>query len=133
MSYSLLNGDQVATANWNGRSRAATGSKSRERTAEESLLLELLLLALDDTKILCRYGIIRRSGELREWPKVKTFRDGYQRVEPMNIAGMSDPLEHFRLRKFWNEPALGQCCCNIVGFGVPAKEVWKSILKNHAK
>jgi len=133
MSQSLINGDQVATANWNGRSRAVTGAKSPETEPAKTLLLEMLLLAITDAKIFCRYGIICRNGELRQWPMVKTFRDGYARLEPMNIAGMSDPLEHVRLRDFWNDPAQGQYCCDLVGFGVPAKEVWRGILENHAK
>jgi hypothetical protein len=133
MSYSLLNGDQVATENWNGRCRPATGSKSPERTPEELIAWAMLELAVEDTTILARYGLFTREGDLRAWPRKRTLRDGYVRYEPMTIACMKDVLEHARLREFWLDETQGQLWCDLCGCRLPAKDIWKSILKHHAK
>jgi len=133
MSYSLLNGDQVATANWNGRSRPVTGSKSAERTPEELVAWAMLELAVEDTTILACYGLFTREGDLRAWPRKRTIRDGYVRWEPMTIACMKDVLEHARLREFWLDPTQGQHWCDLIGFKLPATDIWKGILKHHAK
>lgn len=133
MSYSLINGDQVATANWNGRSRAATGSKSPERTPEEQIAWAMLEQAIDDTKILARYGLITADGDLMAWPRITVIRDGYTRNEPMIIATMKDPLEHARLREFWLDESQAQSWCDLCGCNLPAKDIWAGILKHHAK
>jgi hypothetical protein len=133
MIHDLTNGENVSCANWNGRSRADTGSKSPERTPEELLVWAMLELAIDQTKILCRYGLINRHGDLREWPRKREFREGHWRNIPRVIATMNDPLDHWRLREFWNEPTQAQHWCDLVGFRVPAKDVWSGILKHHAK
>jgi hypothetical protein len=134
MSYSLLNGDQVATENWNGRSRPATGSKSAERTPYELLAWAMLEMAIEDAVILCRYGLIDGQGELLTWPRVKrTDKEGHHHYDPMTIATMNDPLDHARLREFWLDETQGQLWCDLCGCRLPARDIWKSILKNHAK
>jgi hypothetical protein len=133
MIADLTTGGGIGCASHNGRFRAVSGSKSPERNGWELVTLAMLRLAVEQTKILCRYGLIKRNGDLLAWPRVKTFRDGYRRSEPMNIAGMSDPLEHARLREFWNDKTQAQSWCDLVNFNVPAKDIWTGILKNNAK
>jgi hypothetical protein len=136
MSYSLISGDAVSTANHNGHSRACTGSKSPARSGWELAGWALLELAIDDTKILCRYGLIDAEGELKPWPKVRkrdTRKPDTWQWEPMRIACMCDPLEHARLREFWLDPMQGQAWCDLAGCKLPAKDIWNGILKHHAK
>jgi hypothetical protein len=120
----------------NRRSHAVTGSKSPVRNGWELAGWAMLELAVDDTKILCRYGLFTAEGELRAWPKVKkrdTRKPDTWQWEPMRIACMCDPLEHARLREFWLDPEQGQTWCDLVGCKLPAKDIWAGILKNHAK
>jgi hypothetical protein len=117
----------------NGRPGAATGIKSPEPTPEEQIAWAMLEQAIDDTKILCRYRLITADGELMAWPRITVIRDGYTRNEPMIIATMKDPLEHARLREFWMDETQAQTWCDLCGCRLPAKDIWKSILKNHAK
>ena len=133
MIHDLTSGENVSCANWNGRSRAVTGSKSPERTPEQLVAWAMLELAVEDTAILARYGLFTREGDLRAWPRKRTLRDGYVRWEPMTIACMKDVLEHARLREFWLDPSQGQHWCDLIGCKLPAKDIWKGILKNHAK
>jgi hypothetical protein len=136
MIFDLTSGDQVSASNMNGRSRASTGSKSRARSGWELAGWALLELAIDDTKILCRYGLIDAEGELKPWPKVKkrdTRKPDTWQWEPMRIACMCDPLDHARLREFWLDPMQGQTWCDLVGCKLPAKDIWAGILKHHAK
>jgi hypothetical protein len=93
----------------------------------------MLELAIEDTAILARYGLFTREGDLRAWPRKRTIRDGYVRWEPMTIACMKDVLEHARLREFWLDPSQGQHWCDLIGCKLPAKDIWKGILKHHAK
>lgn len=83
----------------NGRPGAATGDKSPERTPHELLAWAMLELAIEDTAILCRYGLISKDGELRRWPRVKrTDGYGHHHYDPMTIATMNDAMDHIRLR-----------------------------------
>lgn len=137
MSYmDRLAGVAVSTVGQNGRPRTATGEKSVAYSPEELVAWAMLELAIDDTAILCRYGLIDREGELRAWPKVRKRDvrkpDTYQ-WEPMTIACMRDPLDHARLREFWTDETQAQVWCDLCGCKLPAKDIWKSILENHAK
>lgn len=134
MSFNLIGGDVVATQNHNGHARAGTGHKWSERTPEELIAWALLEQAIDDTKILCGYGLINRVGELREWPRVP-YKDGggYIRFAAMIIGGMRDPFDHARLREFWTDPTQGQHWCDLCGCKLPARDIWKGILKHHAQ
>lgn len=134
MSYSLISGDAVSTINHNGHSRVVTGHKSPDRTPWELVAWALLEQAIDDTKILCGYGLINKDGELRPWPRVRYFDpQGYERYAPMTIAMMRDPNEHSRLRDFWNDPTQAQHWCDLCGCNLPARDIWKGILKHHAQ
>ena len=136
MIFDLCTGASVGSSGYNRKPRAATGEKSPERTPCELVAWALIELAVEDTAILCRYGLIDREGELREWPKVKkrdSRKDNTWQWEPMRIANMADPLEHARLREFWLDEAQGQQWCDLCGCKLPAKDIWKSILKHHAK
>lgn len=133
MSYSLISGTHVSASNHNGRSRPVTESKSPERTPWELLAWALLEQAVDDATILARYGLIKRDGSLLPWPRRAELREGYWRQVPMVIATMNDPFEHVRLRDFWTDPKQAQHWCDLVGFRVPAKDVWNGILKHHAQ
>ena len=117
----------------NGRHSAATGDKSPERTPEELIAWAMLELAVQDTTILARYGLFTREGDLRDWPRKRTVGDGYVRWEPLTIACMKDVLEHARLREFWLDPTQGQHWCDLIGFKLPATDIWRGILKHHAK
>jgi hypothetical protein len=117
----------------NGRHSAATGSKTPERSGWELVAWQMLELAIEDTAILARYGLFTREGDLRAWPRKRTIRDGYVRWEPMTIACMKDVLEHARLREFWLDASQGQHWCDLIGCKLPAKDIWKGILKHHAK
>jgi len=133
MIHDLTSGENVSSSNWNGRSRAVTGSKSPERTPWELVAWAMLELAIEDTAILARYGLYTPEGECRAWPRKRTIRDGYVRWEPMTIACMKDVLEHARLREFWLDPSQGQHWCDLIGCKLPAKDIWAGILKHHAK
>ena len=134
MSYSLISGDSVSTANHNGCARVSSGSKTPERTGWELVAWALLEQAIDDTKILCGYGLINRDGELREWPRAP-YKDGggYVRYAPMTIGGMREPFEHARLRDFWLDPTQGQHWCDLCACRLPARDIWNGILKHHAQ
>ena len=124
----------VGARSHNGRPSAATGDKSPDRTPEELIAWAMLELAIEDTAILCRYGLIDREGELLAWPRVKRVdKHGHTHWDAMTIACMADTLEHARLRAFWTDPTQGQLWCDLCGCRLPAKDIWKSILKNHAK
>ena len=123
----------VGARSHNGRHSAATGSTTPERSGWELVAWQMLELAIEDTAILARYGLFTREGELRVWPRKRTIRDGYVRWEPMTIACMKDVLEHARLREFWLDPSQGQHWCDLIGCKLPAKDIWKGILKHHAK
>lgn len=136
MIYDLCNAASVAASGHNRRPYAATGSKSLACSPEELVAWAMLELAIDDTAILCRYGLIDREGELLAWPMVRKrdtrYGDTWQ-WEPMRIANMADPLEHARLREFWLDETQGQQWCDLCGCRLPARDIWKSILENHAK
>ena len=118
----------------NGRAGAATGDKSPGCTPFERVAWAMLEMAIDDTKILCRYGLIKKDGELLDWPRVlRTDEHGHRHRDPMTIATMQDPLEHARLREFWLDETQGQLWCDLCGCRLPARDIWKSILKHHAK
>ncbi len=126
----------VASSGYNGRPAMRTGENSGRRSAEENLVYAMLLLAADDTGILCRYGLITREGKLRKWPKVRRhdWREGGKvYYEHMIIACMHGPHDHARLREFWNDETQAQVWCDLVGWTMPAKDTWKRILNNHAK
>lgn len=137
MSYrDQYEGVSVANSGQNRRPHVATGHKTPQRSGYELLAWAMLELAIDDTKILCRYGLIDAEGELLAWPKVKKrdtrYGDKWQ-WEPMRIAGMGDGLDHGRLRDFWQEKDQAQLWCDLIGCKLPAEDIWKSILKHHAK
>lgn len=133
MSYrDLYTGVGVANRGCNGRPAAATGAKSIGCTPFERVAWAMLELAIDDTKLLCRYGLITRSGDLRQWPMVARYESPNHR-EPMIIANMRDPNDHARLREFWLDETQAQLWCDLCGCRLPAKDIWKSILENHAK
>lgn len=124
----------VAVSGRNKKPHVATGDKSPERTPWELVAWAMLEMAISDTAILCRYGLIDAEGELLEWPRVLRIDDhGHQHHDPMTIATMNDPLEHARLREFWLDETQGQLWCDLCGCRLPAKDIWKSILKEHAK
>ena len=135
MSYcDHYEGASVANSGQNRRPHVATGDKSPERTPEELIAWAMLELAIEDTAILCRYGLIDREGELLAWPRVKRVdKHGHTHWDAMTIACMSDTLDHARLREFWTDPTQGQLWCDLCGCRLPARDIWKSILKNHAK
>ena len=137
MSYmDRLAGVAVSTVGHNGRARAATGQKSQACSPEELVAWAMLELAIDDTAILCRYGLIDKEGELKPWPKVEkrdSRKEDTWQWEPMRIANMADPLEHAKLREFWLGETQAQVWCDLCGCRLPAKDIWKSILDNHAK
>jgi hypothetical protein len=124
---------RLGSRSHNGRPSAATGINSPERTPEELVAWAMLQLAVEDTTILARYGLFTREGDLRSWPRKRTLRDGYVRYEALTIACMKDVLEHVRLREFWLDETQGQLWCDLCGCRLPAKDIWKSILKKHAK
>lgn len=133
MSY-MDRGFSVATSGCNGRPTMKTGEKSCAYSPWERLGWALLELAIDDTAILCRYGLIDREGELLAWPKVRrTDHKGRNYYAAMTIACMDDGLDHGRLRDFWTDPTQAQVWCDYVGCKLSAEDIWKSILKNHAK
>ena len=126
----------IGARSHNGRHGAATGSKSPVRDGWELLAWAMLELAIEDTAILCRYGLFSAEGELRAWPKVKkrdTRKPDTWQCEPMRIANMSDGLDHGRLRDFWLEPDQAQVWCDLCGCRLPATDIWAGILKHHAK
>ena len=133
MSYRDHYQYSVAASGQNRRPHVATGEKSPERTPWELVAWAMLELAVEDTTILARYGLFTREGDLRAWPRKRTVRDGYVRCEPMTIACMKDVLEHARLREFWLDPTQGQHWCDLIGLKLPATDIWKNILKHHAK
>lgn len=137
MSYmDNIAGFAVAAVGHNRRPRAATGEKSPVHSPEELVAWAMLEIAIDDTAILCRYGLINKDGELLAWPKVKKRDSRKQDTwqwEPMRIANMADPLEHAKLREFWLDETQAQVWCDLCGCRLPAKDIWKSILENHAK
>lgn len=111
-----------------------TGEKSLATSPEERIAWAMLELAIEDTAILCRYGLIDREGELRAWPRVtRTDKHGHKHFDPMTIACMNDPLDHARLRDFWTDPTQAQLWCDLCGCRLPAAEIWSAILKKHAK
>jgi len=124
----------VASSGYNRRPSMRTGEKSNAYTPWERVAWALLELAIEDTTILCRYGLIDRDGELKPWPVVeKRDKKGHQNNQWMIIANMRDPMEHARLREFWNDPTQGQLWCDLCGCRLPARDIWQSILKNHAR
>lgn len=130
LSYS----EGISTVSSNGRYRAATGGKRPERTGWELIAWAMLELAIEDTTILARYGLITREGECKPWPMIKRIsREGHKNTQAMIIATMRDPLDHIRLREFWQDPTQAQLWCDLCGCRLPAKDIWKSILENHAK
>ena len=133
MSYRDHYQCSVAASGQNRRPHIATGDKSPERTPWELVAWAMLEMAVEDTTILARYGLFTREGKLRRWPRQRTDRDGYVRHEAMTIACMKDALEHARLREFWLDPTQGQHWCDLIGFKLPAREIWQSILKHHAQ
>jgi hypothetical protein len=135
MSYmDRLSGAAVASSGQNRRPHLASGDKQPERTPEELVAWAMLELAIDDTAILARYGLITRDGICKPWPMVRrTDWQGYAKVEPMIIAQMRNPHEHEQLCYFWNEPSQAQYWCDLCGCRLPAKDIWRSILENHAK
>jgi hypothetical protein len=134
--FDLCTGASMSSAGNNRRPMLATGGKTPVRDGWELLAWAMLELAIEDTAILCRYGLIDSEGELLAWPKVRKRDvrkpDTYQ-WEPMRIANMNDGLDHGRLRDFWLEPDQAQVWCDLCGCRLPAKDIWKSILENHAK
>lgn len=137
MSYrDIYAGLAISSSTHNGRSHAFVEGQDDNFSPEEKITWAMLKHAVEETKILCRYGLITRQGELREWPMVRKRDvrkpDTWQR-EPMTIATMRDPLDHARLREFWNDPTQAQVWCDLCGCKLPAKDIWKSILENHAK
>lgn len=135
MSYmDRFAGVAMSSIGHNGKPRASTGEKSNAHSPEELMAWAMLELAIDDTAILARYGLITRNGDLRDWPMVHGKDHwGYAKVEPMTIACMRDPLDHAKLRQFWLDETQGQLWCDLCGCKLPAKDIWKSILENHAK
>ena len=133
MIADLTTGGGIGCTSHNGRFRAVSGSKSPERTPEEQIAWAMLEQAIDDTKILARYGLITADGELMAWPRITVIRDGYTRNEPMIIGNMKDVLEHARLREFWLDETQAQSWCDLCGCNLPAKDIWAGILKHHAK
>ncbi len=133
MSYSLTSGNIVAASNRNGRSRAVTGQRTNEHTPFELVAWAMLEMAIEDTAILARYGLYTRKGDLRDWPRKRTTRDGYVRYEPMTIACMHDVLDHARLREFWLDESQAQSWCDLCGCKLPAHDIWQGIIKNHAR
>ncbi len=136
MIFDLCTGASMSSAGNNRRPMLATGSKTPERTPWERVGWAMLELAIEDTAILCRYGLIDREGELLAWPKIRK-RDSRKadtwQWEPMRIANMGDGLDHGRLRDFWTDPRQAQVWCDYVGCKLSAEDMWKSILKHHAK
>lgn len=133
MSY-MDRGFSVATSGCNGRPAMRTGEKSAARTPYEVLGWALLELAIDDTKILARYGLITREGKCLPWPMVRRKDwQGYAKTEPMIIAQMRNPHEHERLCEFWTDPTQAQLWCDLCGCRLPAAEIFNAILENHAK
>lgn len=136
MIFDLCTGASMSSGGNNRRPILATGQKSIGCTPYERVAWAMLELAIDDTKILARYGLITRDGHLRDWPLVrrKDWRKAETwQLEPMRIACMTDPLDHARLREFWNDPTQAQVWCDLCGCKLPAKDIWKSILEHHAK
>lgn len=134
MIFDLTSGENVSCRNYNGRSHAVTGDKTPERTPWERVAWALLELAVDDTKILCRYGLIKSNGDLRDWPLVKKkSKQGHSNNQWRIIASMRDPMTHARLREFWLDPTQAQLWCDLIGCKLPAKDIWNGILKHHAK
>ncbi len=136
MIFDLCTGASMSSAGNNRRPMLATGSKSPVRDGWELLAWAMLELAIEDTAILCRYGLIDAEGELLAWPKIRK-RDSRKaekwQWEPMRIANMSDGLDHGRLRDFWLEPDQAQVWCDLCGCRLPATDIWAGILKHHAK
>lgn len=134
MSYmDRLSGVAMSSVGHNGKPRTSTGEKSNAHSPEELLAWAMLELAIDDTAILCRYGLITRNGDLRDWPRKKRIDKWGTHYDPMTIACMNDPQDHARLREFWTDPTQAQLWCDLCGCRLPAKDIWKSILDNHAK
>jgi hypothetical protein len=137
MSYmDHISSASVATSGCNGRPAMRTGEKSLARTPEELVAWAMLELAIEDTAILCRYGLITREGNLNNWPKVRRHDwrvGGKVYYEFMVIACMHGPRDHAHLREFWTDETQAQVWCDLCGCRLPAKDIWKSILENHAK
>jgi len=124
----------VAASGYNGKPLMRAGEKSPVYTPWEKVAWALLELAIEDTTILCRYGLIDRDGELKPWPCVKKRdKNGHNNNQWLIIANMRDPMEHTRVREFWNDPTQGQLWCDLCGCRLPATDIWKSILRHHAK
>lgn len=124
----------VASSGHNRMPSMKTGQKTLACSPEELVAWAMLELAIEDTAILCRYGLINAEGECREWPMVtRTNWRGEQQTEPMTIACMRDPLDHARLREFWTDETQAQVWCDLCGCRLPAKDIWRSILEHHAK
>jgi hypothetical protein len=124
MSYHLTSGEAVATANHNGRGRAMTGHKCVEHSGEVQLAWAAIELAVDDLKILCRYGIVTVEGELKAWPRLA---NGSCRT----IAGMHGPLDHAFLREFFLEPSQGQVWADYAGCNLPPAEIYATVCRKH--
>jgi hypothetical protein len=134
MSYmDRLSGAAVASSGCNGRPVMRTGEQSNAHTPEELVAWAMLKLAIEDTAILARYGLIDRRGECKPWPMVWRREGAKQYQDHMTIACMYGPLDHVALKEFWLDPTQAQLWCDLVGFRMPAAEVWANILKENAK
>ena len=134
MIFDLCTGGSVASSGHNRKPNAATGARVFEATPFEQVAWAMLQLAAEDTAILCRYGLITRKGELIAWPRVlRIDAFGHKHHDPMTIACMNDPLQHARLREFWLDETQAQGWCDLCGCRLPAKDIWKGILKHHAQ
>ena len=132
--FDLCTGASMSSAGNNRRPILAAGRKSPVRSGWELLGWSLLELAIEDVAILARYGLITKDGECLPWPSVtRTNWRGETQTEHMTIACMTHPHSHFRLKDFWHDLEQGQHWCDLVGCKLPAKDIWKSILKHHAK
>ena len=124
----------IGTTSYNGRFRAITGESGDNDSAEVRVGKQALLQAVNDLKILCGYGLVTREGRCKPWPKLpRTDNRGHSHSYFMNIAGMRDPNDHRKLRKFFLD-GVGQQLCDWVNFRCPAPEIfWRIVRKHGAK
>jgi hypothetical protein len=119
----------------NGREHYSTGATHRrEADGYEQLGWAILEQAIDDLAALGRAGVIRRDGSCPPWPRVWQMRwADRRRVYALKVvSNMANRTAHTELRAFFLN-GTAQWLCDWVGCRIPAKEIFYTTLKNHAK
>ena len=117
MTYPRPAGDSVA-------------SHSRYVSGLERLGAAIILQAVADAKILCRYGIITRQGKFKPWPKLR-LRPACNMRELRAVDGMSGPNDHVLVAKFFTGGEAQEWLDYLNWNTPPATETWATICQQH--